>query len=148
MKKFRFSLEPVATLRNLQEMRASEAFSAANKRVEECVVAVERQQMRVAQFVETLIVRRATGLPGSVHASFLQSYRRELAAEETVNRALAKAQQEQETARQRWIDAHLQVRLVDKLRTKAKERFRTELVQTEQRQLDDRQPRGGLFSES
>lgn len=148
MKKFRFNLEPVATLRNLQEMRASEAFSAANKRLAECEVAVERQQLRVAQFVETLIVRRATGLPGAVHASFMQSYRRELAAETAANEAKTRAQQEQESARKRWIDAHLQVRLVDKLRTKAKERFQTELVQFEQRQLDDRLPRGGLFPES
>ncbi|HLP07272.1 MAG TPA: hypothetical protein VK178_03840 [Opitutaceae bacterium] len=148
MKKFRFTLEPVATLRHLQEMRASEAFSAANRRREECDAALNHQQLRVAQFVEALIVRRTTGLPGGVQASFLQAYRRELDEEQTAAEAVVKAEREQEAARKRWIDAHLQVRLVDKLRTKARERFQTELIRLEQSQLDDRLPRGGLFPES
>ena len=148
MKKFRFTLQPVATLRNLQEMRASEAFSGASRRLTECGEALERQQLRVAQFVEALIVRRTTGLPGSMHASFMQAYRGELAEEKNAGDALEKARTEQEAARKRWIDAHLQVKLVDKLRARARERFQTELIHFEQRQLDDRQPRGGLFSES
>ena len=145
MKKFRFTLQPVATLRNLQEMRASEAFSGANRRLAECGAALERQQLRVAQFVESLIVRRATGLPGSLQASFMQAYRGELAEENSAQDALTKARSEQEAARKRWIEAHLQVKLVEKLRGRANERYRTELVHFEQRQLDDRQPRGGLF---
>ncbi len=148
MKKFRFTLEPVATLRHLQEMRANEAFAAANRRREECDAAFGRQQLRVAQFVEALIVRRTTGLPGEMHASFLRAYRSELDEEKAAAEAVARAEREQEAARQRWIDAHLQVRLVDKLRAKARERFQTELIRFEQRQLDDRLPRGGLFPES
>lgn len=148
MKKFRFPLEPVATLRNLQEMRASEVFSGANRRVAACDETLNTQQLRVAQFVESLIVRRTTGLPGAMQASFMQAYREELAEEKAAGEALARARTELEAARQRWIEAHLQVRLVDKLRGKARERFQTELVRFEQRQLDDRLPRGGLFPES
>ena len=145
MKKFRFTLQPVATLRNLQEMRASEAFSGANRRLAECGAALERQQLRVAQFVETLIMRRCAAMPGSLQASFMQAYRGELAEENSAQDALTKARSEQEAARKRWIEAHLQVKLVEKLRGRANERYRTELVHFEQRQLDDRQPRGGLF---
>ena len=148
MKKFRFTLQPVATLRNLQEMRASEAFAGANRRLAECGQALEQQQLRVAQFVKALIVRRTTGLPGSMQVSFMQAYRGEIDAEKAAGEAVSKAQAEQEAARKRWIDAHLQVKLVDKLRKRARDRFQTELVHFEQRQLDDRQPRGGLFSES
>ncbi|HQF38131.1 MAG TPA: hypothetical protein PK322_03340 [Opitutaceae bacterium] len=148
MKKFRFTLEPVATLRNLQEMRASEAFSGANRRVGECDEALAHRQLRVAQFVESLIVRRATGLPGSMQVSFMQAYRAELEEERRAAEALEKARSEQELARKHWIDAHLQVRLVDKLRGRARERFQTELFRFEQRQLDDRLPRGGLLPES
>jgi flagellar export protein FliJ len=148
MKKFRFTLEPVATLRNLQEMRASEAFAAANRARADCDAALNHQQLRVAQFVEALIIRRTTGLPGAVQVSFMQAYRQELESEKTASEAVTKAAREQEVARKRWIDAHLQVRLVDKLRGRARERFQTELAHSEQRQLDDRQPRGGLFPES
>jgi flagellar export protein FliJ len=148
MKKFRFPLEPVATLRNLQEMRASEAFSGANRKVAACGAALDEQQLRVAQFVEALIVCRATGLSGTVQASFMGAYRTELDQEKQAGEALARARTEQEESRQRWIEAHLQVKLVDKLRARARERFQTELVRFEQRQLDDRLPRGVLFPES
>ncbi len=147
MKKFRFNLQPVATLRNLQEMRASEAFSGANRRVEACDAALAHQQLRVAQFVESLIVHRTTGLPGAMHASFMQAYRSELDEEKAATTALETARQAQEAARQRWIEAHLQVKLVEKLRGRARERYLTEFSRFEQRQLDDRLPRGGLLSE-
>ncbi len=148
MKKFHFPLEPVATLRNLQEMRASEAFAVTNRRVAECGEQLDRQQLRVAQFVEAVIDQRSTGLPAAMQASFLHAYRRELDQEAEVGRALEQARTEQEKARQHWIDAHLQVRLVDKLRLRARERFRAELIRFEQRQLDDRLPRGELFPQS
>ena len=147
MKKFHFPLQPVAVLRNLQEMRASEAFAGANRRVEECGAALAHQQLRVAQFVESLLICRTTGVPGPTHASFLQAYRVELDEEKTATLELDRAQAAQEAARQRWIEAHLQVRLVEKLRGKARERFQTELIRFEQRQLDDRLPRGGPFTE-
>ena len=122
--------------------------AAGGRSTMRCGAALERQQLRVAQFVESLIVRRGTGMPGSMHASFMQAYRGELAEEKAANEALAKAQNEQEAARKRWIDAHLQVKLVDKLRKRARERSQTELLHCEHRHLADRQPRGGLFSES
>jgi flagellar export protein FliJ len=147
MKRFHFPLEPVGTLRNLQEMRASEAFALANRERAKCDAALQHQQLRVAQFVESLIVRRTTGLPGSMQASFMSAYRTELAEEKTAGDALAVAARKQEDARQRWIEAHLQVKLVDKLRGRARERFQTESIRAEQSQLDDRQPRGSPFSE-
>jgi flagellar export protein FliJ len=148
MKKFRFNLEPVGTLRNLQEMRASEVFSQANRERAARDTALKNQQLRVAQFVESLIVLRATGLPGSMQASFMSAYRSELADEKTASEALAKASREQEAARLRWVDAHRQVKLIQKLRGRARERFQTEVIRSEQSQLDDRQPRGSLFPES
>lgn len=148
MKKFRFNLEPVGTLRNLQEMRASEVFSRANRERAAKDAALQHQQLRVAQFVEALIVQRATGLPGSMQASFMRAYRNELDEEKAAGAALAKAVQEQEAARQLWVEAHRQVKLIDKLRGRARERFQIEVIHTEQRQLDDRLPRGSLLSTS
>ncbi len=148
MKKFRFTLQPVATLRSLQEMRASDAFARANRELAACEAALSVQQLRVAHFVESLIVRRTTGLPAALHDSFMRAYRNELAEEKAAGEARAQAERAQEAARQRWIEAHLQVKLVDKLRVRARERHQVELVRAEQRQLDDRLPRGVLFPES
>ncbi|MBK8477744.1 MAG: hypothetical protein IPL39_16005 [Opitutaceae bacterium] len=148
MKKFRFALEPVGTLRNLQEMRASEVFSRANRARAACDSALRHQQLRVAQFVESLIVQRATGLPGSMQVSFMRAYRTELDEEKAAGVALAKAAQEQEAARLLWVEAHRQVKLIEKLRGRAREHFQVEVIHAEQRQLDDRLPRGSLLSPS
>jgi flagellar export protein FliJ len=148
MKKFRFNLEPVGTLRHLQEMRASEDFAQANRERARRDEALRHQQLRVAQFVESLIVLRTAGLPGSMQPSFMSAYRDELAEEKTAGEALAKAAQEQEAARLRWVETHKQVKLIEKLRGRARERFQTELIRSEQSQLDDRQPRGVLLPET
>lgn len=148
MKKFRFILEPVGTLRNLQEMRASEVFSRANRERAARDAALRHQQLRVAHFVESLIVHRATGLPGAMQASFMSAYRNELDEEKAAGVALAKAAQAQEAARQLWVEAHRQVKLIEKLRGRARERFQVEVIHSEQRQLDDRLPRGSLLSPS
>jgi flagellar FliJ protein len=148
MKKFRFSLQPVATLRNLQEMRASEAFAAANRELVRCADALERQKEKVAGFVESLLVRRTLGLPASMRASFMLAYQQELVAEKQAADAVDKAADAREQARQKWVDAHLQVKLVDKLRNKARQRHQAELQHAEQAQLDDRLPRGELFPQS
>ena len=148
MKRFRFQLEPVGTLRNLQEMRASDVFARANRERAERDAALQHQQLRVAQFVESLIVRRTTGLPGSMQASFMNAYRTELADEKVANEALAKATKDQEAARLLWVEAHRQVKLIQKLRARAQEHYQSEVLHFEQSQLDDRQPRGSLFPES
>lgn len=148
MKKFRFNLQPVGTLRHLQEMRASEAFAQANRERAQCDAALQHQQLRVAHFVESLIVLRATGLSGSMQPSFMNAYRAELEDEKTAGEALAKASQEQEAARLRWVDTHRQVKLIEKLRGRARERFQIDVIRSEQSQLDDRQPRGILFPET
>jgi len=147
MKKFRFSLQPVGTLRDLQEMRASESFSQANRERAQCDAALQHQQLRVAEFVESLIVRRAVGLPGPMQDSFMRAYRTELVDEKSASDAQVAATKVQEAARQRWIEAHRQVKLIDKLRARAREHFQTEVFRFEQRQLDDRQPRGNLLSQ-
>ena len=148
MKKFRFTLEPVATVRGLQEMRARDAFGGAVRHVTACAEALAQQQAKVAEFVTALIERRAAGLSGALHVSFMRTYAEEIGFERAADVALVKAQQAREMARQKWIDAHLQVKLVQKLRGKARERHLTELGRVEQRQMDDRAPRGSLFPES
>jgi len=148
MKKFRFTLEPVGTMRDLQEMRARDAFATAIQQETACAAALARQQLCLAEFVTALIERRSTGLPGALQVTFMRAYVDEIGRERTAGAALAKAQQAREVARQRWIDAHLQVNLIQKLRGRAKERHATEVVRFDQRQMDDRAPRGSLFPES
>jgi macrodomain Ter protein organizer (MatP/YcbG family) len=76
------------------------------------------------------------------------AYQQELVAEKQAADAVDKAADAREQARQKWVDAHLQVKLVDKLRNKARQRHQAELQHAEQAQLDDRLPRGELFPQS
>ena len=145
MKKFRFTLQPVATVRDLQEMRAREGFALAVREVGARSQALSQQQLRVAEFVEALIAGRETGFAAAMQASFLRAYREEVAAERKALDALTQAEQERELARRRWIDTHVQLRLVEKLRDRARERHAADGARFEQRQLDDRAPRGDLF---
>ena len=146
MKRFRFTLQPVATLRDLQEMRAREGFALAVKEVDARSHALSQQQLRVAEFVEELIAVRETSFAGVTQASFLRAYREEVAAERKALDALAEAERARELARRRWIDTHVQMRLIEKLRDRARERHAADGARFEQRQLDDRAPRGDLFA--
>jgi flagellar export protein FliJ len=148
MKRFRFTLEPVATLRNLQEMRARDGFATAVRQVATCAATLAQQQMRVTEFVAAVIDRRSTGLPASFQVSFLRAYAEEVNRERLAGEALAQAERQRESARQYWVDTLRQVKLVDKLRSRARERHLTESSRFDQRQLDDRAPRGALFLES
>ena len=148
MKRFRFSLQPVATLRDLQEMRARERFAAALGQVRAGEAALAAQQLCVAQFVTDLLERRGTALPGVLQVSFMRSYNQEVERERQATEVLARAEHEREAARKQWIDAHLQVKLVARLHEQARLRHVAEVSRLEQRQLDDRAPRGILFAES
>lgn len=99
-------------------------------------------------FVEALVAGRERGFAGGTQAVFMRGYHEELLLEKKAHDALAKAEQEREAARQRWVDAHLQVRLVQKLRDKARQRHHVELGRFEQAQLDERGPREKSFAES
>lgn len=148
MKKFRFTLQPVQTLRGLQEMRAREGFAAAIRAVTARRDDLQRQQVRVTAFVESLVAGRRRGFAGGTQAAFLRGYHEELLAEKRANDALAEAEKAREVARQRWVDAHLQLQLVHKLRDKARGRHQVELLRFEQAQLDERGVRETSFSES
>lgn len=148
MKKFKFTLQPVATLRGLQEMRAREGFAAALRGVSECRASLDRQQVRVTAFVESLVAGRERGFAGGMQAVFMRGYHEELLLEKQAHDALAKAEAAREQARLRWVEANKQVRLVEKLREKAKTRHQVELAHVEQAQLDERGARENSFVES
>lgn len=138
MKRFRFALQPVATLRDRQEMLAREEFARAVQEVARCAAALDDATDRVDALVAALLDGRAGRHGGAVHAAHLAAHRIEVQHAARAAAALAAAEQARESARQRWLEARVQVRLIANLRERARTRHAAENHRTEQAQLDER----------
>ncbi|MFT3783284.1 MAG: flagellar FliJ family protein [Nibricoccus sp.] len=138
MKKFRFPLRSVATLRSLRELKAREQFSEA---VHAFVTAEEFLQMvreRVAALENVLRSGRAQTFRAGDEASFLEAYRVETSAAARAAAEVEKARAAMETARQAWLGTRRDVKVVENLETKAKAAHRREVDREDQAALDDR----------
>ena len=138
MKKFRFPLRSVATVRALRELRAREVFSAA---VHVYVGAEERLgevRNRIEELVEIMRGARSRNFRASDQVAFLQAHQREITGEKAAIKAVEQARAEMERCRQAWLEARRDVRLMDNLELKARTTHRSELEREEQALLDDR----------
>jgi flagellar export protein FliJ len=146
MKRFRFPLQPVATLRDRQEMLARQQFARAVQEAARCAAALDDATARVDALVAALLDGRAGRHGGAVHAAHLAAHQLEVQAAARAAAALAAAEHARETARQRWLEARLQVRLIENLRERARTRHLAETFRAEQVQLDERAPRDSALT--
>jgi len=138
MKKFRFPLRSVETVRSIRELRAREQFSLA---VHEYVTAEEHLQMlqtRLAELEEILRSGRTRTFRAGDEASFLEAYRTETVTVAKASAELEKARVAMEAARQAWLGARRNLRVVESLEQKAKAIHRHESEREDQAALDDR----------
>ncbi len=138
MKKFRFPLHSVATVRSMRELRAREQFSVA---VHACVLAEERLQLlrsRLAVLEEVLRSGRTRTFRAGDEASFLEAYRAETHAADQASAELEKARAAMEVARQGWLGSRRDLRVVENLEQKARAFHRREVEREDQAALDDR----------
>ena len=138
MKKFRFPLRSVETVRSIRELRAREQFSFA---VHAFVTAEEHLQMLQARLAELEAFLRS-GRTGTFRAgdeaSFLTAYKTETVAATHAAAELEKARAAMEAARQAWLGARRNLRVVESLEQKAKALHRHESEREDQAALDDR----------
>lgn len=138
MKRFRFPLKSVATLRSLRELRAREQFSLA---VHAYVVAEEKRDVlrqRVATLEDVMRNNRTRAFRAGDEASFLQAYKAETVAAAKAESEVEKARAAMETARQNWLGTRRDVRVVENLEQKARFAYRHEVEREDQAALDDR----------
>ncbi|MBE7538263.1 MAG: flagellar FliJ family protein [Opitutaceae bacterium] len=137
MRRFKFPLKSVIVVREAREARARDAFLAAvhaaiaAERELECLVAERASIERV------LIAERQSSFRAAEQAGFLQSLHRVESREALARDAVRKAQEFREWQRQAWLEARRDVRLIEKLRTTALEKFRRDFEREAQRILDD-----------
>lgn len=138
MKRFRFNLRSVATVRALAEMRAREALMKAVRECELLGPALEEQRACVARFSEEMRQPGQTGIRGETQTALLRAYRAEIEAEAAAERAFATAVALRETSRTRWIDAFVRCDQMGDLRARARAKHEADSARHEQHQLDDR----------
>jgi flagellar FliJ protein len=138
MKKFRFPLRSVATVRSLRELRAREQFSIA---VNAYVKAEEYLQMlrgRLAVLEDVLRSGRTRTFRAGDEASFLEAYKTETIAATKASAEVDKARAAVETARQAWLGSRRDLKVVESLEQKARATHRREVEREDQAALDDR----------
>jgi flagellar FliJ protein len=137
MKKFHFSLRPVAILRAHRQARAREAFAAA---VHAFVLAEEQLALQRAHRAELETVMhdgRRASFRAADEVGFWDAYRRVCAEELVSERAMVEARERMEAARQVYLEAHRAVKVVDKLEQKARTTYRLDSAREAQGELDE-----------
>jgi flagellar FliJ protein len=137
MKRFRFSLRPVAVLRAHRELRAREAFGAAVHAYvnsEEDLAAV---RARVARCEGALSAGRHERFSAADEAHALAGYRQECAAELAAERAMIAARSLMAQRRAEYLEAHRKVEVVKRLEEKARQEHRLAANREEQAEFDD-----------
>lgn len=138
MKKFRFPLRSVATVRSMIELRAREEFSRA---VQICVAAEKKlaaQRERVAELESILRSGRLTRFRPADQATFLAAFKDETAIISTLTADLNSARREMESARQAWLESRRGVRVIENLEQKARQAHLHEVERENQAAMDDR----------
>jgi len=138
MKKFRFPLRSVTTIRNLREVRAREQFSAA---VRAYVLADERLQTiraKLTELEDILRSGRAQRFRPSDEISFIQAFKDETLTATKAEGDVATARNAMEAARKAWLESRRDLRVLENLERKARTLHRQEAERENQAALDDR----------
>lgn len=138
MKKFSFNLRSVETVRSIRELRAREVFSAAVAAQAAAQQELLNTQARVQELEGVLVAERSATFRPADQVSFINEYVLQRRAEQLAVNELAKALKNMEECRERWIACRRDVRVIEKLETKARERHRLDCEHEEQSIMDDR----------
>jgi flagellar FliJ protein len=138
MKKFRFPLRSVTTIRNLRELRAREQFSAA---VQTYIAADEQLQSiraKLTELEDILRSGRAQRFRPTDEVSFIQALKDETIKATRADAAVTTARNAMEVARQAWLESRRDLRVLENLERKARTLHRQETERENQAAMDDR----------
>ena len=138
MKKFRFPLRPVAVLREHEQARTREAFATAVHVFVEAEIAVESQNALNARSLEAVMHdgRRAT-FKAAAEISFWDAYRRVCDEEVKSEQVVLEARAAMEESRQKYLEAHRAVKVVENLEQKARTEHRRGVEREAQLESDE-----------
>lgn len=137
MKRFRFPMKSVATVRELNELRAREAFAqaiAVLTKAEDFLADVRR---RMEELREIVVAGRLQSFRPRDHVSFLEAYHSEHRNEIEARHAVVAAMNVLEQKRQDWLEARRALKLIRNLETRARTVHRAAGEYESQRELDE-----------
>jgi len=137
MKKFRFPLRPVAVLRAHRQARAREAFAASVHVYVQAEEHLAGVRLRRAELETVMHDGRRETFRAADEVAFWVAYRRVCEEEMASERALIEARAKMEQRRQDYMEAHRDVRIVEKLEHKARTAHRQEVERESQAELDE-----------
>lgn len=137
MKRFRFRLQALATLRDLEETRALAALVEARRAFAQARARLLEKQAGLHRMTEFVVQERAHAFHGREQASDLAALDTENRAVETCREEANKLEVHQDQVRSQWVAAHLQTRLLDELRARARQQFHLESRQQEQKEVEE-----------
>jgi flagellar FliJ protein len=138
MKKFRFPLRSVATVRSIRELRAREQFSIAVNAYVKAEEYLQMMRARLTALEDVLRSSRAQNFRAGDEASFLEAYKIETTATAKASAEVEKARAAVETARQAWLGTRRDLKVVESLEQKARAVHRRTVEREDQAALDDR----------
>jgi flagellar FliJ protein len=137
MKRFRFRLASVRSLRELAEGRARENFGRAQKTVADATDHLRAAEQTRIQLTASLSGARATVFRPVEQIAGFGALRQAGQAEAEAARRLAAAQQSLAQARELWLASRRDLQVMQRLEERARLAHRTEADRAEQSLLDE-----------
>lgn len=138
MRRFHFSLRPVAVLRAHRELQARQALAAALGLAAAAEANLATVRARAADLERAIADGRSGGFHSDQQVAFISAYRRERMNEAEAARKLEGARREVERRREAAVEANRQMKIVASLEEKARARHRAETLRVEQLEFDER----------
>ena len=137
MKRFRFTLRPVAVMRADRELRAREALAAAIEGVRQAQERLLTVRGRISGLEAVMRSVRTGTFRAADAVAAGHAYRRECGVELEAQKQLAAANAAMEKRRGACIEANRDLKVISKLEEKARTRHRDETQRAEQIELDE-----------
>ena len=138
MKKFRFPLRSVATVRSLAELKAREGFAKAVRIFMESDERLQQARAQLRAYEEILRTARGKTFRAADEASFLAGFNDETVRATKLEADVATARSAMEVARQAWLESRRDVKVIENLESKARLEHRQEVERENQAAMDDR----------
>jgi flagellar export protein FliJ len=138
MKRFRFSLQSVATLRALRELRARENLAAAIRTCEQTELALSDARARRELLEELVRSGRAFTLHAAEHVAFLSALQLAAGDEATAGQAVVQAHAVRDTRLNEYYEAARNVKVLANLESRARLEHRVAVEHAEQTAMDER----------
>ncbi len=137
MKRFRFSLQSVATVRSLKELRARENLAASLRAIEHALLAHAKARENREELEHMLRAGTSSRVRAGEQVAFLGALGVAGLAEAAARQTLATAAAERDRRVTEYHEAARDVKAMDKLEARARQRHRLAAERAEQNALDE-----------